>query len=133
HFATWRQLLLDRCWDYGASRPGPEDMMSFQIGWPHWWLVIAAMIAGGWWLWKKQLQSWLLWGYLGAVFMGSVWLMHAKSVIFWELFSFVAVTQFPWRLLAITNLAVALLVGLAVAKMEKVKLKQWVVVGVLGL
>ena len=39
HFVTVKQLFLDRFWGYGASVLGPNDTISFQIGWPHWWLA----------------------------------------------------------------------------------------------
>src|SRR4030042_4211857 len=42
HFVSIKQLFLDRTWGYGASILGTGDTISFQIGWPLWWTVLAA-------------------------------------------------------------------------------------------
>lgn len=45
HFVTVPQIFFDRTWDYGASVFGSGDTISFQVGWPHWWLVVLAGVA----------------------------------------------------------------------------------------
>ncbi|KPJ70121.1 hypothetical protein AMJ51_02540 [Microgenomates bacterium DG_75] len=43
HFVTVKQLFISRHWGYGPSKLGPDDDLSFQIGWPHWWITIIAL------------------------------------------------------------------------------------------
>src|SRR3989304_7377467 len=44
HFATLKQLLFSRFWDYGPSIWGENDGVSFQIGHIHW---ILSLVVGG--------------------------------------------------------------------------------------
>ena len=119
HFATVRQLFLDRSWGYGPSRLGPDDNLAFQIGWPHWWLV---SITGGiflylWWQRKRKL-SWSL-VFFFFLFAITVFMTHAKSVFIWEAIPLLSFVQFPWRFLALAMFASSFLVGGLVAFSEK--------------
>lgn len=119
HYATIRQLFLERKWGYGPSVLGPEDNLSFQIGWPHWWL---GMITGGIFIYlflrKKRKFLWLPAFFL-ALFGWAVFMTHAKSVYIWEAIPLLSFVQFPWRFLAITMLASSFLAGSLVGFLKK--------------
>ncbi len=45
HFVTVDQLFFSRFWGYGAAASNThQDTISYQIGWPHWWLAFVALI-----------------------------------------------------------------------------------------
>ncbi len=95
HFATLKQLFVDRSWGYGASLWGPVDDMSFQIGYLQWLLpTIATLLA----FYKKNKHRFLILivFILGLFF---AFLTHNKSTFIWQLLPFMAYFQFPWRFL----------------------------------
>lgn len=153
HFASVRQLFLDRFWGYGASKLGPNDDLSMQIGWPHWWLVALGMV--GMLLSFKgrsppgprpfrvgdfkgmNLLPLLLLGF----FVVSVFMAHNKSTPVWVAVEILRYLQFPWRYLAVAVFSASLLGGFCVnalvgsPKFRGVKLKhpRGVIVGLIVL
>lgn len=105
HFVALRQLFLDRNWGYGPSRPGPEDDLSLQLGWPHWWLAIIAGFVFIVNLFKREKEK--LYPVLPflILFPLSVFMTHAKSVSFWEAIPVLSFVQFPWRFLTLAMFA----------------------------
>lgn len=101
HFVTLNQLFFDRFWGYGASSISPNDTISFQIGWPHWWIVIASVILFLFNLvWKRQFPGLLpLW--LIIIFLLSIFMTHIRSAFIWEKIEILKFTQFPWRFLSV--------------------------------
>jgi len=95
HFATLRQLFLDRFWGYGASLWGPKDDMSFQIGLIQWLLPLLALFFA---FRKNQKNKYTI---LAVLFIGLffLFLTHNKSTFIWHLFPIMAYFQFPWRFL----------------------------------
>lgn len=132
HFVTIKQLFIDRSWGYGPSRLGPVDDLSFQIGWPHWWLLVIGILVLGWALMKRKSLPSEKWG-MFTVFLalGTLFFMHARSVLLWEAVPILAWTQFPWRILALTNFALAGLAGWLVCTVENEKYKAWVASGLM--
>jgi len=111
HFVALKQLFLNRSWGYGPSRLGPEDDLSFQIGWPHWWLVV---VAGGvflYFLWRKKRKFSWLFAFFIILFALAVFMTHAKSIYIWEAIPLLSFVQFPWRFLALAMLASSFLAG----------------------
>ncbi len=113
HFVTVGQLFFNRQWGYGASIPGPADTISFQIGWPLWWLVVMSgllfikpFIRN---LQNRSYKTILLPTYLFIVFGLSVIMMHNQSAFIWEAISLLPFAQFPWRFLSISIVSGALL------------------------
>ncbi|MFA7301124.1 MAG: hypothetical protein WC069_02355 [Candidatus Shapirobacteria bacterium] len=93
HFATLKQLFVDRFWGYGASLWGPKDDMSFQIGYLQWILPTTAVLVA---LYKNNKHKYLiLITYIVGIFF--TFLTHNKSTFIWQLFPFMAYFQFPWR------------------------------------
>jgi len=95
HFTTLKQLFLDRSWGFGASLWGPIDDMSFQIGWPHWFLFFVSILFAA--KSKKKYKKLILLSTLVAIFC--LFLTHNKSTFIWTTLPFMAYFQFPWRFL----------------------------------
>lgn len=123
HFVTIRQLFLDRSWGHGPSIFGPKDEISFQIGWPHWWLIAPlGLIALVWYRKKKtKLLSLILVGLLG-LSLSSAFLTHSRSTPIWLKIPIMAFIQFPWRFLGLTIFALSFAGG-ALAYQSKFKYK----------
>ncbi|MBU1200774.1 glycosyltransferase family 39 protein [Patescibacteria group bacterium] len=103
HFADLKQMFISRFWDYGSSLWGPDDDMAFPLGHFHW---ISAGIVGLLALFrfkkhKKERRLHLLIGLLLAVSLAYTFLVHSRSVWFWDNLPILYYTQFPWRLLTI--------------------------------
>lgn len=100
HFATIKQLFIDRSFGYGPSRYGPVDDMSFQLGFPHWILVLISGVTSFVLLLKKKKEY--LVTVLMFVFWGTVVFMtHGRSVFIWKSLPLIKFVQFPWRFLAL--------------------------------
>lgn len=134
HFVSVGQLFTDRSWDYGASVFGPNDTISFQIGWPLWWLIpILLLIISVHLKFKTsniKKEQVLLAIFLFGVFLLSIFLMHNKSAFIWEKVGPLQYAQFPWRFLSVTIFAASLLGGLAVFSLPK-KIKLFGVVALI--
>lgn len=98
HFIYLRQLIV-RNWGYGGSIFGLEDGLSFQLGWPHWLLILPAIF-----IWKRFKYFWL-------VLATSIFLMTFHSKFIWDALPILALAQFPWRLLAFTGTIAAFFSG----------------------
>lgn len=105
HFVTIRQLLFERSFGYGPSRFGPVDDLSFQAGWPHWWLAFLAVGVGLFLLMKKKREVGLVTLFFAALFWGSLFATHARSFYLWNFIPTLAYVQFPWRFLSLAILA----------------------------
>lgn len=113
HFADLKQMFISRFWDYGGSVWGPEDDMAFPLGHFHW---ISAGIVGALALFrfkkhKKERKLYLLIGLLLTMSMGYTFLVHSRSVWFWDNLPLLYYTQFPWRLLTIPVFLFSFLAG----------------------
>jgi len=87
---------LSTMWGYGLSLPGPNDGMSFALGWSH---LLIAVLAGVW-AWRRPRQGGnaelVFFAAAGAVFC---WLMVDDSGWLWERLQLLQFIAFPWRLL----------------------------------
>ena len=110
HFVGIGQLFLDRSWGYGGSQFGPEDTISFQIGWPHWWfavLAIPALIFS----FRKHKRLSFVGGFFFLMFSISVVMQHNQSAFIWEAIGTLQFAQFPWRFLSLSIFSTAILAG----------------------
>ena len=105
HFASIFQLFFSNFWGDGASVWGPNDDMSFMIGYLHW--IIPAIILGfiifsiikfHKKISKIDFRYWLL---FLTIIMGlfTVFMAHNKSTFIWLIFPTIQKIQFPWRFL----------------------------------
>ncbi len=107
--------FLSPYWGYGFSDDptGANDTLGFQLGAV---AVILALVA----LYRTaRPQPWTAWrGLLGFLLLATaavILSMTPWAAFLWEQVSVLAVIQFPWRLMALTTLTMALLGGLVVA------------------
>ncbi|MFA5532655.1 MAG: hypothetical protein WDA13_03635 [Candidatus Shapirobacteria bacterium] len=105
HFATLYELFIRSFWGDGASVWGPNDDMSFAVGYLHW--IIPGLIIGFiiWLIIKNRhnlkkidQKYWLL---VLIILMGlaTVFMTHNKSTFIWLLLPTIQKIQFPWRFL----------------------------------
>jgi hypothetical protein len=132
HFVTLKQLFLDRKWGDGPSIFGPKDDISFQIGWPHWWLGVFLFTTAVSWLKKekKKEKTLLLLGLLGLAGF-CAFLTHSRSFFIWKTIPIMAFIQFPWRWLGPTIFFLSFAGG-AMARL-KIKHKGYLAAGTIFL
>ncbi len=107
HFVYFFQLFSPH-WGFGISVPGPNDVISYQIG-----VVVYLLALGGVGtaFWRRH-QEWSWMGrYWAVVAVWATFLTTAASVWWWEHVPGVAFAQFPWRYLMLTVVSAAILVG----------------------
>lgn len=110
HFVNVKQLFFDRFWGYGASVPGTGDTISFQIGWPHWWVVVISFIVIAARILKnKARKSYGFYFITLFIFLFSIFMTHVRSAFIWEAIPILRFTQFPWRFLAISTFSISLI------------------------
>jgi hypothetical protein len=112
HFVSLGQLFFSRRFGYGASVWGMDDNLSFQIGWPHWWLTFLIVLLFALFLKKKKNHPTrfrvffiFLFGLLAAFFT------HSRSTFFWKVIKPLEYLQFPWRFLSLVIFSFSLLAG----------------------
>jgi hypothetical protein len=118
HF-VYPSQLLSAFWGFGFSVPGPGDGMSFGLGLIVWIVAgVAAAAAAG--LARPVLTArrsetlFLVFASLIALFA-----MTPVAAPVWAAFPLLASIQFPWRLLSVTTIALALLAGAGVRWLEE--------------
>jgi hypothetical protein len=112
HFVYLSQLL-DPFWGYGYSDDlaGPHDGLSFQLGIAG---VVLALVAATTGLRRGRPQRGLV-GFFLAATLASLALMLPPAQPLWDMVGPAALIQFPWRLLGLASLGLAILGGAAVA------------------
>ncbi len=106
HFIYLFQLFSPN-WGFGISVPGPRDGMSLQLGVMP--LVLASLSAIA--IWKNSNGMRRYWLFFLAAVLGAALLSLKVAEPIWNTFSFFGVAQFPWRLLALTTVPLAVLAG----------------------
>ena len=118
-FVKVSQLFTDRSWNYAGSQPQSPNTISYQIGWPHWWLVILSLIAV---VLTKKKKEIVLFSLLLLMFVSGVFMTHNKSAPVWELIKILIYVQFPWRFLSIVIFSSSLLGGYLMSFFKEKKL-----------
>jgi len=107
HFVYLYQLVKGG-WGYGGSVKGPNDGLSFNIGWMQLGIVI---IGCGWLLvWRKlkavkifyQDHFVTLFLFTVTILVGSIFFMLSISKVFWDHVPLLPFVQFPWRFLLLS-------------------------------
>ncbi|RME85188.1 MAG: hypothetical protein D6775_03455 [Caldilineae bacterium] len=106
--------FFDPAWGFGHALPGPDDGMSMQVGL---WLVLLGMAAAL--LLRRGLQQRTV--AAGFVLLGAaaLFMTLAASRPLWDAFYPVALIQFPFRLLALVDLSLAIVGGGVVAALAR--------------
>jgi len=101
--------LLSSSWGYAPGSPGTGGGMSFQLGAVPLILALVATVGA----WSRPARERALVLFFATVTALLVFLMLPLSASLWELVPLAALIQFPWRLLALTAITLAVLSGLA--------------------
>ena len=124
HFVSLKQLLFSRFWGYGGSIWGPNDGMSFQIGYVLW---VASLLVGIFIIFRvireikeigdigvkiKRNRLLLVTCYLLLVGWFAAFMTHTRSIFVYKLIPVLGYVQFPWRFLTITIFAFSFVAGL---------------------
>lgn len=125
HFVTLNQLFIERFWSFGTSQPGPDDTLSFQIGWLHWSMAGVALLAAPFLWLRNRVAFWAVLAMV-AVFGLAVFLMTERSLFIWEAIPVSKWMQFPWRLLALAIFTTSFLAGSLFALLKNSKLLAFV-------
>ena len=102
HWTTLKQLFVSNFWGYGGSTWGPNDTMSFSVGYLQ-WLVPLLLIP-----FLIRHKKFLLPVALGFI---AVFLTHGKSEFVWKLIPPMSYIQFPWRFLTVSTFFLSLASG----------------------
>jgi len=105
-FVKVSQLFVDRSWNYAGSQPQSTNTISYQIGWPHWWLVALSLFAIAF---QKKRKNLLPVTFFLLMFAVGIFMTHNKSATIWETVKILAYIQFPWRFLSIVIFSSSLL------------------------
>jgi hypothetical protein len=144
HFLYIRQFFVDN-WGYTGSVWGPDDGISFFLGWGQ---LLGLGLAGGLVVWRfisyfRQKQAFkkiitdrhiISTVITGLLTMLALFMTLFKAKPLWDVLPLISFTQFPWRFLGPGTLFVGLLVGLSVALIKVPKLRKiWLVVGLVAI
>jgi hypothetical protein len=106
--------LLSSAWGYAPGVPGAAGVMSFQLGAVP---LILAMVASVVAFRRPGRERAFILFFAGAMFV-VVFLMLPFSAALWRAVPLAALIQFPWRLLALTAVTLAILAGCAIPNSE---------------
>lgn len=106
HFVYLFQLFSPT-WGFGISNPGPRDDMSFQFGSAPTLLAIFSLFA----IVKNPNGTRRFWLFFLAMTVIVAVLMLGASLPIWQVLPIVTFAQFPWRLLVLTTVSLAVLAG----------------------
>ena len=111
HFVSLKQLFVERKWGYGPSIFGPYDDLSFQVGWPHWFLGFLVIGLSIYWWVKKRNKEAILSISLISLFLLTTFLAHQRSLFLWESLPLIKFVQFPWRFLGLSMFFLSFALG----------------------
>jgi len=122
HF-VYPSQLFSGFWGYDPSIPGAADGMSFQLGVVPVVLGLAAIVFS---FGKRQpARERALILFLGGATLLFVLFMLPLSAPLWNLLPVASLIQFPWRLLAVTAVTLAILAGAAIAQAQEGTRQGW--------
>lgn len=113
HYVSIGKLLFSRYWGYGSSSWQQTEGMPFQVGFPHWILAVATFILFIFLSFRKKTlkNKTFLVSFFFLLFLGSLFLIHPRSVFIWNRIPYLAYLQFPWRFLTLVIFAASVLGG----------------------
>jgi hypothetical protein len=125
HFTNLYQLFISRFWSDGASVWGPNDNMSFQVGYLHWLLPLFIILYLAYLYLRrsssKNKKLFLLPALLALSGFFAIFMTHQRSVFIWQLFPIIQKIQFPWRFLNHSIFLLSLSVGSLALFINKLK------------
>jgi hypothetical protein len=107
HFTSLFQLFISNFWGYGGSIWGPNDTLSFSVGYLHWLVPLILLPIA---FIKRNSQRITL-AVIATLALAALFLTHGKSNFIWQVITPLSYVQFPWRFLGIASLFLSLLCG----------------------
>jgi uncharacterized membrane protein len=130
HFVNLFKLFLSREWGYGSSG-FPNEKLNLSTGLVQWIFgALTVATAGVYILLRKKKKHIDLVLILGALELFTLFMIHVRSSFVWNALPFLAWLQFPWRFLTVSIFLLAILAGLGVFLLPK--LKVWIGLLVVG-
>ncbi|MCX8037114.1 MAG: hypothetical protein N3D11_08750 [Candidatus Sumerlaeia bacterium] len=126
HFLYPANFLRLTYWDFDNSLPGPNDTMPLHLGLVSALAVVLVMAAGAILLLRKEKRdaskTATLAALVAAIALGA-WLTTASSRILWDRIALLQFAQYPWRLLPLPSLGIALVLpaALVIAAPERTR------------
>lgn len=113
HFVPIGKLLFTRFWGYGSSGWLQETGMPFQVGFPHWPLAVLVFLISVVLFVRKKISKelFVLNSLFMVLFLGSLFLVHPRSVFLWKMLPMIEYLQFPWRFLTLVIFVISILGG----------------------
>lgn len=99
HFANIYQLFISNFWGDGPSVWGPEDKMSFMIGYLQWLIPLIITIIYFFKFLKTKRFPLLIPIIITFLGLAYAFMAHERSTFLWILFPTIQNVQFPWRFL----------------------------------
>jgi len=115
HFVYFSQFLSP-FWGYGYAGLGPVDFMPYQIGIVIFALAGVGTVALAAFAPQMHHRGTMIIFLVATLF--SVWLMSPLGEPLWHALPIAALVQFPWRLLIITMLSAAVVIGGGIAALK---------------
>lgn len=119
HFLYPLQLIKGG-WDYGASVAGPNDGLSFNLGWLILGLSLVAIFSLL--LFRKKIKSKFLTTFFYSLLVigVSIFFMFPVSRFLWENLPLLSFVQFPWRFIMVTTPVLSVLAVLGLDYLKQV-------------
>jgi 6-pyruvoyl-tetrahydropterin synthase related domain len=114
HHFVYLFQLFDPTWGFGISEPGPHDGMSFQFGVVPVLFAIFSIVA----IIKNPKNTRRYWIFFIVMTIVVALLMFGMSLPIWQVLRLVTFAQFPWRMLTLTMVSLAVLAGSVVLVQE---------------
>jgi hypothetical protein len=125
HFLYIRQFF-STTWGFGGSNWGPDDGISFFLGYGQLLALAVTGIASISLLIKTKKKSLpkLFWiTSIAALFGVSCFMTLLRSKLIWDTVPLLATIQFPWRWLSVASVMLAILGGVGISLLESQKVK----------
>lgn len=113
HYVSIFQMFISNYWNDGGSTWGPNDTMSFMIGYAHWIISLFIIIFGIVYFFKnKKIDIKILASSL-FILIGifCAFMSHERSTFVWLIFTPIQKVQFPWRFLNLTTFFLSFSIG----------------------
>lgn len=123
HFLYIRQFITPS-WGYGGSAWGPEDGISFFLGYGQLLAAAVAATAVLYSIWKNKEHPQVIWTVgVAALFGLACFMAILRSQFLWDSIPLLPMVQFPWRWLSIASFMLALIAGAGVSLLPQAKLR----------
>lgn len=136
HFVYIRQFF-DSQWGFGGSEWGPDDPISFFLGWGQFFsLGLGVVFLIKLIIQIKQKNSWkklIMPVFIGLSAFISLAMTTQKTVWIWDSFSLLEYMQFPWRFLGAAAVFLALFAGWVVRQITQSGLSKIYQLGLLSI